>query len=143
MQTIKEIKKINRYENKIIRDLRALYEPEEEEGYYEPQKRKSAVDDNYIEYKSNGDRDKTLSIEEYFNMTKPYLSNIINDYIDEWKIQLTMETSFFSNKDSSKTYTTHIHNKNSSIFIGYETVKTIKFSLRRISRKTKRKDKNK
>ena len=38
--------------------------------------------------KSRGDKDKTLSIEEYLNMIKPYLRNIINDHKTqgEWKV---------------------------------------------------------
>ena len=28
--------------------------------------------DNYIEYESNGNRNKTLSIEEYLNIIRPY-----------------------------------------------------------------------
>ena len=76
---IKEIKKENCDENKIIRGLRALYEPEED--YYKPQK-KSYFDDNYIEYESNGDKDKILSIEEYLNMITSQLSSIIDDHKD-------------------------------------------------------------
>ena len=53
---IKEIIKENRDENKIIRDLIALYGPKED--YYTPEKVKGAFDDEYIEYESNGDRDK-------------------------------------------------------------------------------------
>ena len=34
---------------------------------------------NYIEYESNGDRNKTLSIEEYLNIITPYQKDIIND----------------------------------------------------------------
>ena len=33
----------------------------------------------YIEYESNGDRNKTLSVEEYFNKISPYLKYIINN----------------------------------------------------------------
>ena len=47
---IKEIRKDNRDENKIIRDLRALYEPKED--YYKSQKVKGAFDDDYVEYES-------------------------------------------------------------------------------------------
>ena len=36
---------------------------------------------NYIKYESNGDKDKTLTIKEYLDMIKPYLSDMINDYI--------------------------------------------------------------
>ena len=34
---------------------------------------------NYIRYESNGDRNKTLSIEEYFEEVIPYLKYIVND----------------------------------------------------------------
>ena len=64
--------------------------------YYEPQKIKRAFDDNYIEYKSNGHKGKRLSIEEYLNMVRPYLSSIIDDHKNGWEIQLTMEISFVS-----------------------------------------------
>ena len=35
---------------------------------------------NYIEYESNGDRNKTLSVEEYLNKIGPYFKkNMINN----------------------------------------------------------------
>ena len=34
---------------------------------------------NYIEYESNGDGNKTLSVEEYLNEIRPYLKDIINN----------------------------------------------------------------
>ena len=34
---------------------------------------------NCIEYESNDDKNKTLSVEEYLNKTKPYLKDIINN----------------------------------------------------------------
>ena len=37
-------------------------------------------------------------------MIRPYLSNIIDDHKDEWKIQLTMEINFISIKDSSESH---------------------------------------
>ena len=33
--------------------------------------------DSYIEYESNGDSNKTLSVKEYRNKTRPYLKVII------------------------------------------------------------------
>ena len=104
--------------------LRAFHELKEED-YYKPQKIKGAFDDDYIEYESNGDKDKELSIEGYLNVISPYLSSLIDDHKDEWKIQLAMEVSFVStvkdsNKDSNEPFTIHIHRENSSIFIGYE-----------------------
>ena len=38
----------------------------------------NTFDDNYIEYESNGIKDKTLLIEEYLDKIRPYLSDIIN-----------------------------------------------------------------
>ena len=41
---------------------------------------------------SNGDRNKTLSIEEYLTKIRPYLKDIINNLkkSDTWKIHLTI-----------------------------------------------------
>ena len=36
----------------------------EEENYYKPVRVSNFQSDNYIDYKSNGDRNKTLSVEE-------------------------------------------------------------------------------
>ena len=51
---------------------------------------------NYIEYESNGDRNKSLSLEEYLNKIRPYLRDIIIDLqrCDTWKIQLAMAVNF-------------------------------------------------
>ena len=47
--------------------------------------------DDYIEYESNDDKDKNLSIEGYLNKNKKHLKNIIVHLqkSDNWKIQLT------------------------------------------------------
>ena len=34
---------------------------------------------NYVEYETNGDRNKTLPVEEYINKIKPCQKDIIND----------------------------------------------------------------
>ena len=82
--TIKEIRKGNYDSDRIIRDVRALYESDED--YYEPKDIKGTFNDNYAEHESNGDKDKRLSIEKYLNMIRRYLSDIIDDHKDEWKI---------------------------------------------------------
>ena len=75
---------------------------EKEEEYYRAIKRNGAFDDNYIEYQSKQNEDKILSIKEYLNIFKPYLTNIkpynniINDHKEEWKIQLMMKINFFT-----------------------------------------------
>ena len=64
-----------------------------------------------------------LSIEEYINEIRPYLSDIINDYKiqGEWKIQLTIAINFMSSKDSNETSTMHSKSNNIEILIGSET----------------------
>ena len=53
---------------------------------------------NYIEYESKGDRNKTLSVKEYLNKIRPYLKDIINNLkkSDTWKIPLTIVNNFIS-----------------------------------------------
>ena len=57
---------------------------------------------NYIEYESNGGRNKTLSVEEYLNKIGPYLKDIMNNLkkSDSWKIQLTIANNFISSIDN-------------------------------------------
>ena len=54
-----------------IRDVRNLSEHEEED-YYEPVRVRNFLSNNYIEYKSNGVGNKTLSLEKYLNNIRPY-----------------------------------------------------------------------
>ena len=42
---------------------------------------------NQIEYKSNGHRNKTLSVEEYLDKIRLYFKDIINDLKQSWKNQ--------------------------------------------------------
>ena len=58
------------------------------ENYYKPVKVNNFWSNNYIEYKSNSDRNKILSVEEYLDKIRPYLKDIINDLkkSDTWKI---------------------------------------------------------
>ena len=45
-------------------------------------------------------------------MIRPYLSKIIDDHKDEWKIQLTMEIGFISIKYFRETVSIYIKSKN-------------------------------
>ena len=51
---------------------------------------------NYIDYKSNGNKNKTISIKDYLEETKPYKTS------DSYKIQLTTSINFMSSKDTGK-----------------------------------------
>ena len=54
-------------------------------------------------YESNGDKDKILTLNEYLDMIRPYLVDMINDHKNkgEWKIQLTAVINFISSKPDS------------------------------------------
>ena len=86
----------NDIEYKGLRDIRFLYEPDEQD-YYEPIRIGNAFSNICIEYESNGDKYKILSTEKYLDKIRPYLGKIINDHKTqgEWKIQLTIAINFF------------------------------------------------
>ena len=73
-------------------------------NYYKPLRVSHFWSNNYIEFENNGDRNKTLSIEEYFIKISPYLKGIINNLkiTDTWKIQLTIANSFISSIDNDE-----------------------------------------
>ena len=85
---------------RIIRDIRNLFEHKEGD-YYKPVKVNNFQTNNFIEYKSKGDR-KTISLEEYVIKIRPHLKYIINKLkkTDVWNIQLTIAINFVSSKDN-------------------------------------------
>ena len=77
---IKETKK-NLFElEKSPNNLKRNLFNEVDEDYYNPIKTKSAFNGNYIKYQSKGVKDKNLVPEEYLDIIRPYLSNMINDH---------------------------------------------------------------
>ena len=54
---------------------------------YKPERVSNFWNNNYVEYESNGNRNRNLSLEEYLNKSKPYLRDIIIDLqeSDTWK----------------------------------------------------------
>ena len=96
-------KKTKAIKDRILRDIKNLFE-HEEENYYKPVRVNNFFSNNYIEYESNGDRNKTLSAEEYFNKIRPYLKDIINNLkkSDTWKIKLTIANNFISSIDNNE-----------------------------------------
>ena len=66
----KETKSIK---DRILRDIKNIFELEEEKTYYKPVRVSNFWSNNYIWYENNGDRNKTLSVEEYLKDTiNPY-----------------------------------------------------------------------
>ena len=110
-----------------IRDVGNLF-GEADEDYYEPIKTKSTFNGNYIEYESKGDKDKNELPEEYLDMIRPYLRDMINDHKTrrERKIQLTMQINFIFSKDSDEAGTVHTKCRNIEIMVGNERDEIIK-----------------
>ena len=48
--------------DRIIRDIRTLFEQEEEQDHYKPERASNFWNNNYIEYNSNGDKNRNLSL---------------------------------------------------------------------------------
>ena len=66
------------------------------EDYYEPIIVNGAFNDNYKEHESKGDKDKILTVNEYLDMIRTYLVDMINEHKtqSEWKVQLTAAINF-------------------------------------------------
>ena len=74
---------------------------EQEGDYCKPIRVGNFWDNNFIEYESNGDRNKNISVKEYHNKIKLYLKYIIIDLQKSgtWKVQLTIAINFICSKD--------------------------------------------
>ena len=76
-----------------------------------------------MEYESRGDKDRNLSLEDYLNIIRPFLKDMINNYKThgEWKTQLTMRINFISSLDTDEFCITHSKSNNLQIMMGTET----------------------
>ena len=63
-------------------------EIESEKNCYKPIRISNDFSTNYIEYKSKGNKDKILFIDDYLDEIKPFLNDFIDNQNsqDEWKI---------------------------------------------------------
>ena len=124
-----------------MRDVKQLFDLSIDEDYYQPIITNGAFNNNYIQYESKGNKNKILTISEYLDMIRPYLSDIINDHKtrgewrihsgntiikhksqSEWKVQLTMVINFISSKiDSDETRTMLTKSNNIEIMMGSKT----------------------
>ena len=96
----------------IIRDIRTLFEQEEE--YYYKTVIISKVWNDYIKYESNTDRNKNVSVKEYPNVVKLYLKDMITNLqiTDTWKIQLTIAINIISSEDIDEQCVMHSKSEN-------------------------------
>ena len=159
-QHAKELKKIKKsleklqenfekYHNKDDQNYKGIRYKENlfnkiDEDCYKPTKTKDAFDNNYIEYESRGDKDKNLSSDDYLDIIRPYLRDMINyhksltklkdpnntiiedDFPGEWKIQLTVQITFISSLDTGEIRTTGSKSGNIEIMKGSEADDIIK-----------------
>ena len=132
---------------KGISDIKGLFDLSNDKDYYKPIIVKSAFKNRYVKYESNGDKDKILTPNEYLDMIRPYLVNMINDHKNkgEWKIQLTAVINFISFKlDSDETRTMYTRSINVEIMTGSDTNEAIKklceSLLQKYQKKIRRKD---
>ena len=115
-----------------IRDIENLFDNVNDNDYYKPILVKSSFKENYKYYESRGDKDKKLSIEQYLDMIKPYLSDLINENkaietsSNEWKIQINMHVNFVSSNDTGEIRTIFVWSDNEEIRLGNETDDIVK-----------------
>ena len=94
----KDLKKLQKYQDNITYGLDYLFNELNEEDYYKPAEVKSAFDGSYMLYEIKRNKSARLSIDEYFDIVRPYLKDMIDSpkARNEWKIQLSMQIIFFS-----------------------------------------------
>ena len=129
-KVIKNIRNIFRLEkgtkeikDKVLIDIKNLFEE-----CYKPVRVNNFWSNNYIEYKSNDDRYKILSVEECLDKIRPCLKDTINDLkkSDAWKIQLTIRINFISSKDDNdEEHIMHSKSDNIEIMIRYEIIEEL------------------
>ena len=119
----KDLNKIKIYQYNITSDISHLFNEITKEDYYEPIEIKSAFDGSYIEYESRGDNDDNLSLEEYLNIIRLFLRDMINNHKahGEWKIQLVMKINFISSLDDNEFRVMYTKSDNVEIMSGTET----------------------
>ena len=119
----KDLSKIKTYQYNTTHDIRYLFNKITKEDYYKPIEIKSTFNGNYIEYESRGDKNDDLSLEDYLNIIRPYLRNMIDNHKahKEWKIQLIMRIIFVSSLDTNEINLLMITNNKDDL--GYMVVK--------------------
>ena len=82
-----------------------------------------AFNDNYVEYKSDNERDKSISIKTYLDKIREHLRKMINDKkkSGEWKIQLVIKINFISSKNFNDVRDMHSKSDNVEIMMGVGT----------------------
>ena len=95
-----------------------MFDADNNDDYYKSILVKSSFNESYKCYKGRGDKGKKLSIEQYLDVIKSYLSDLINDHkaiktsSNEWKIQIKMHINFVSSNNTGETRTIFVCSDN-------------------------------
>ena len=76
----KDLEKLQKYQYNITYGLDYLFNELNEENHYEPTEIKNAFDGGYMLYETRGDKDAKLSIDEYVDIIRPYLKDVIDNH---------------------------------------------------------------
>ena len=115
-----------------IRDIENVFDNIDDNDYYKPILINSSFDENYKFYETKDNKDKKISIEQYLDMIKPYLSGLINeskaieDNFNEWEIQINMLVSFVSSNDTREIRIIFVLSDNEEIWLSNETDDIVK-----------------
>ena len=122
-------KKVKGMKDIVLKNIENLFEYEKQKENYKPVTLNNFWSNNYIEYKSNGNKNKILSVEEYLNKIRPCLKGFIINLKKSgtWKIQLTTTINLFSfEDDNDEERVMHSEVVNIEIKISDEADKVIK-----------------
>ena len=116
------------------RDIRTLFK--QEDDYYEPTRVGYFWSNNYIEYESSGDRNKSLLVKEYLDKIKTYLRDIIINLqkSDTSKIQSAIAINFTSSKDVDEEYVMHWKSNNIEFMLYDNANKAVNELFKNLSR---------
>ena len=112
---------------KTVKYTRNLFKLKKELNYTAVKDDTNFWSSNYIEFESTGERNKTLSVEEYLNNIRKCLKNINNfKKSDTWKIQLKKANGFISSIDNDKENVMHSKSDNIEVMINDKAEEVIK-----------------
>ena len=107
---------------------------------YKPVKVSGAFSDNFVEYKSGSEKDKSISIASYLNKIREHLKKLIDNKRKkgERKIQLVLKISFIFSKNFNETRDMYSKSYNFEIIMGVDSNEIIKNLFNSILRRYKK-----
>ena len=105
LEQAKELKKKKITSSLLLEGKKIGFKPKKKskpkKDVYKQIKISGAFCDNFVEYQSNGNRDKSISIARYLNNIREHLRKLIDSKKRNggWKIQLIMKINFISSRN--------------------------------------------